>query len=43
MYNVPGRTGCNQSAETTIKLAKEFPNKIIGIKEQAAILYKQVK
>ncbi|MCB5250470.1 MAG: 4-hydroxy-tetrahydrodipicolinate synthase [Candidatus Cloacimonadales bacterium] len=33
MYNVPGRTGCNQSAETTIKLAKEFPNKIIGIKE----------
>jgi 4-hydroxy-tetrahydrodipicolinate synthase len=31
LYNVPGRTGSNMSAETTLKLA-EHPN-IIGIKE----------
>lgn len=32
MYNVPGRTGVNLSAETTLALANECPN-IIGIKE----------
>ena len=32
MYNVPGRTGVNMTAETTITLATECPN-IIGIKE----------
>ncbi len=32
LYNVPGRTGVNMTAETTLKLAKEFPN-IIGVKE----------
>ncbi len=32
MYNVPGRTGVNMSAETTLTLAAECPN-IIGIKE----------
>lgn len=32
LYNVPGRTGVNMTAETTLRLAKEFPN-IIGIKE----------
>lgn len=32
MYNVPGRTGVNMSAETTLALAAECPN-IIGIKE----------
>lgn len=32
IYNVPGRTGVNISAETTLSLAKECPN-IIGIKE----------
>ncbi len=32
MYNVPGRTGVNLSAETTLALAAECPN-IIGIKE----------
>lgn len=32
LYNVPGRTGVNISAETTIKLAKECKN-IVGIKE----------
>ncbi|MBR2959172.1 MAG: 4-hydroxy-tetrahydrodipicolinate synthase [Bacteroidales bacterium] len=32
IYNVPGRTGVNISAETTLTLANECPN-IIGIKE----------
>ncbi|MFD2147825.1 4-hydroxy-tetrahydrodipicolinate synthase [Mucilaginibacter antarcticus] len=32
LYNVPGRTGSNVSAYTTVKLAKEFKN-IVGIKE----------
>jgi 4-hydroxy-tetrahydrodipicolinate synthase len=32
LYNVPGRTASNISAETTLKLAKQFKN-IIGIKE----------
>jgi len=32
LYNVPGRTGVNMSADTTLRLAKEFPN-IIGVKE----------
>lgn len=32
LYNVPGRSGRNMTAETTIRLAKEVPN-IAGIKE----------
>lgn len=32
LYNVPGRTGVNMSAETTLRLANEFDN-IIAIKE----------
>lgn len=32
LYNVPGRTGVNMTAETTLRLAAEHPN-IIGIKE----------
>ena len=32
IYNVPGRTGVNITAETTLSLARECPN-IIGIKE----------
>ncbi|MCC8071656.1 MAG: 4-hydroxy-tetrahydrodipicolinate synthase [Bacteroidales bacterium] len=32
LYNVPGRTGVNMTAETTLRLAQEFPS-IIGIKE----------
>lgn len=32
LYNVPGRTGRNMSAATTLKLANEVPN-IVGIKE----------
>ncbi len=32
LYNVPGRTGVNMTAETTLRLAAEFDN-IIGVKE----------
>jgi 4-hydroxy-tetrahydrodipicolinate synthase len=32
LYNVPGRTGSNINAETTVRLAHDFKN-IIGIKE----------
>jgi dihydrodipicolinate synthase len=32
MYNVPGRTGVNMNADTTIKLATEFKN-LVAIKE----------
>lgn len=41
IYNVPGRTGRNIEPETTIRLAKEFPN-IIGIKEASGNL-EQIK
>ncbi len=37
IYNVPGRTGSNISAETTVKLAVEFPN-IIATKEASGNL-----
>ncbi|MFO7371380.1 MAG: 4-hydroxy-tetrahydrodipicolinate synthase [Bacteroidales bacterium] len=37
IYNVPGRTGSNISAETTVKLAGEFPN-IIATKEASGNL-----
>ncbi|HSR39496.1 MAG TPA: 4-hydroxy-tetrahydrodipicolinate synthase [Phnomibacter sp.] len=33
LYNVPGRTSSNISAETTIRLANDFPGKIVGTKE----------
>ena len=35
LYNVPGRTGSNISAETTLRLAHEVKN-IIGVKEASA-------
>jgi 4-hydroxy-tetrahydrodipicolinate synthase len=37
MYNVPGRTGLNMSAETTLRMAREIPL-IIGVKEASANL-----
>ncbi|MDP8204362.1 MAG: 4-hydroxy-tetrahydrodipicolinate synthase [Candidatus Tenebribacter mawsonii] len=37
IYNVPGRTGVNIQAETTIRLANEFSN-IVGIKEASGDL-----
>jgi 4-hydroxy-tetrahydrodipicolinate synthase len=32
MYNVPGRTGVNMTAETTLRIAREVPN-VAGVKE----------
>ncbi|HEX6975964.1 MAG TPA: 4-hydroxy-tetrahydrodipicolinate synthase, partial [Vicinamibacterales bacterium] len=32
MYNVPGRTGLNMTAATTLRMAREIPN-VIGVKE----------
>lgn len=37
MYNVPGRTGVNMKAETTVRLAHDCVN-IVGIKEAAGSL-----
>ena len=37
LYNVPGRTGINMKAETTVKLAKDFSN-IVAIKEASGTL-----
>ena len=35
MYNVPGRTGLNMTADTTLRIAREIPN-VIGVKEASA-------
>lgn len=32
LYNIPGRSGVNMTAETTLRIARELPN-VIGIKE----------
>jgi 4-hydroxy-tetrahydrodipicolinate synthase len=32
MYNVPGRTGINMTAATTLRIAREVPN-VVGVKE----------
>lgn len=37
MYNVPGRTGLNMTAGTTLRMAREIPN-VIGVKEASANL-----
>lgn len=37
MYNVPGRTGVNMKAETTVRLAHDCEN-IVGVKEAAGSL-----
>jgi 4-hydroxy-tetrahydrodipicolinate synthase len=36
LYNVPGRTGVNMTAETTLRLANDFKN-IVAIKEASGI------
>jgi 4-hydroxy-tetrahydrodipicolinate synthase len=38
LYNVPGRTVVNMTAETTLFLAKQYSRKIIGIKEASGNL-----
>lgn len=35
LYNVPGRTGVNMTAATTLKIAEKIPN-VIGVKEASA-------
>ena len=42
VYNVPGRTACNISAETIIKLANDHKN-IIGVKEASGDLVQIMK
>jgi 4-hydroxy-tetrahydrodipicolinate synthase len=42
LYNVPGRTSSNITADTTLKLAEEFKN-IIGIKEASGNLEQCMK
>jgi 4-hydroxy-tetrahydrodipicolinate synthase len=37
MYNVPGRTGVNMAAATTLQIARENPN-VIGVKEASGNL-----
>ena len=37
LYNVPGRTGVNMKAETTVRIATDFPN-VVAIKEAAGSL-----
>lgn len=38
LYNVPGRTGVNMTAQTTLRLAREFPYKAVAIKEASGNL-----
>jgi len=38
LYNVPGRTSVNMTAETTLRLAADFPEKIVAIKEASGNL-----
>lgn len=38
LYNVPGRTGVNMAAETTLKLARNFGGKLVGVKEASGNL-----
>ncbi len=38
VYNVPGRTGVNMTAETTLKLAHDFQSRIIAVKEASGNL-----
>lgn len=33
LYNVPGRTGVNMTADTTLRLARDFPGQIVAVKE----------
>lgn len=38
LYNVPSRTGKNMEPQTTLSLARNFPTKIIGVKEASGNL-----
>lgn len=43
IYNVPGRTGCNISSETTLRLAHDFSDQFVGIKEASGNLSQIMK
>lgn len=43
LYNVPGRTGTNMTAETTLRLASEYPGQIVAIKEASGDLEQVTK
>lgn len=38
LYNVPGRTGVNMSAATTLRVARECGDKVVGVKEASGNL-----
>lgn len=38
LYNVPGRTGVNMTAETTLRLAHQYPGRAIAVKEASGSL-----
>ena len=38
LYNVPGRSGVNMTAKTTLKIANEFRGKVIAVKEASGDL-----
>lgn len=42
LYNVPGRTGCNIDAATTLRLANDFPN-IVAVKEASGMMNQIMK
>ena len=42
LYNIPGRTGVNLQAATTLRLANECPN-IVAIKEASGIISQNLK
>lgn len=42
MYNVPARTGSNMTAETTLRIGRDFDN-IIGIKEAAGDMVQMLR
>ena len=33
LYNIPGRSGVNMEVDTIIRLARQYPGKVIGVKE----------
>ena len=43
LYNVPGRTGSNMSAETTLRLANDYPGQIAAIKEASGDLEQSMR
>lgn len=38
LYNIPGRSGVNMEVDTIVRLAREWPGKIIGVKEASGNL-----